>query len=952
MPSNRLLSLMKEKGFGELTEIQRLAIPVVEKGMNCLILAPTGYGKTECALLPIFDFLLKQEEKKGIQALYITPMRSLNRDMMDRIKWWAEKLELSVAVRHGDTPQYERQKQAKKPPQLLITTPETLQAILPSKLLGEALKNVQKVVVDEVHELYPDKRGAQLSIALERLLEKKEGRPFQRIGLSATVGEPEKVAAFLSGDRKCEIVRLPVERAMHLKVESPAASDEDYELGVRLFIDGPAAARLKRLDALIRSHTATLAFVNTRSIAETLGSRLLRLREAEDDRVARRATGPLAEGESELHQIAVHHGSLSREARVKAEEKFKGKELKGLVCTSSLELGIDIGQVDLVVQYSSPRQVQRLVQRVGRSGHSIARTPKGVVIATDEDDIAEAAVIARRASKGLLESEDEQSLALDVLAHQLAGLLLEKDERKVAEVLGVVKRAHPFAGLNAGHVTMVTKQLHSEGLVFFDEKAGLIRKNGRTRDYYYENLSMIPDTRKYFVKSAVTNSNVAMLDEGFVANFVEVGSTIITRGVPWKVLDIGEREVIVEPSEDISAAVPDWVGEEIPVPYEVAQEVGALRRRVAAGEKITAEYRLSEEAATRLSALIKRQSSILVSDDKALLIEQTPDAIIIHSLLGSKGNEALSRMLSQLIHLHTGQSVRAEPDPYRIILQAPGADADSVARLLRETSPDFAETSIKNSIPNSSLFKYKFVHVAKAFGLIAKDADYRSLNMRRIMETLAGSPIHEETARQFIHDYLDIAAVKSLLSSIKRGEVKLHTRRLQEPSPLARLALSKLSAASELIAPIEPASEILKAFKHATLAKTTKLFCTYCNSVHYRKASEISANEKLKCAGCGSPLLAVVDPRDKTFPSLQKKLRASKRNFTASEIKLRKELLRAASLVQACGRRAIAALSVYGVGVETASRILQRLHRNEDLLFVDLLEAQKQFIRTKRYWQA
>jgi len=815
-------------------------------------------------------------------------------------------------------------------------TPETLQAILPAPKMGLHLKNVEHIVIDEVHELFNDKRGAQLVLALERVLEKRESRPFQRIGLSATVGNPEDVAKFLCGDRDCKIIRLPVERAMHLSVESPKPVDEDYELGNRLFIDGAAAARLRRLDGLIRTHKATLAFVNTRSIAETLGSRLLRLRQAEAD----------------LHYIAVHHGSLSKDARVSAEERFRGSELKGLICTSSLELGIDIGQVDLVVQYSSPRQVQRLMQRVGRSGHSIARTPKGIIIATDEDDIIEAAVIARRATKGLLESDEEQALAFDVLAQQIAGLLLEKEERTIAEVLAIAKRAHPFSNLSAEQASRVAAQLNSEGLIFFDEKSGTLKKGSRTRDYYYENLSMIPDRRKYFVKSAVTNSNVAMLDEEFVANFVEVGATIITRGVPWKVLDIGDREIIVEPSQDLTAAVPDWVGEEIPVPYDVAQEVGVLRRRIAAGEIFEGEYHVSAEAADKLIALIKKQSAIFLPDDKNILIEQTPDAVIVHSLLGSKGNEALSRLLSQLAALHLGKSVSTEADPYRIMLQAAGLDAQSVARLLKEASPDYAETAIRKSIPNSNRFKYKFIHVAKSFGLLSKEYDYKAFSLKRIMGTLTDSPIWEETARQFTRDYLDIGAVRGMLEAIQRGEVKLHTRKVASPTPLSQLVLSQLSAASELIAPIEPASEVLKSFERATLVKQAKLFCTYCNTVHYRKESEIGANEKMKCPNCGSPLIAPVDPREKAFMPLQKKLKEGKRNFTADEIKLRNELLRSAGLVQAYGRRAVAALSVYGVGVETASRILQRLHRDEDLLFVDLLEAQKQFIRTKRYWQA
>ena len=937
MLSERLLQLLKEKGFSELTEIQRLAIPAVETGANCLIIAPTGWGKTEAALLPLFDRFAKGEMKKsGIQILYITPMRSLNRDMLSRLEWWADALGISIAVRHGDTTQSERQKQARHPPQMLVTTPETLGAILPAQRIGEALKNVEHVVIDEVHELFGDKRGAQLTIALERLLEKREDRLFQRIGLSATIGNPDEVAAFLCGTgRECRIIRLPVERAMHLRVESPAPKEEDYALAEKLFIDGSAAARLKRVEELIRAHEATLVFVNTRSIAETLGSRLLKL----------------LENEGGVNKVAVHHGSLSKDARVRAEDGFRGNEFKGLICTSSLELGVDIGHVDLVIQYSSPRQVQRLMQRVGRSGHSIARMPKGVVIGTDEDDLFEAAVIARRATNGLLESEEEQSGALDVLAQQIAGMLLEKSERSVGEITSVIKRAHPFAGLGMEHVSAVLKQLHEEGLVFFDEKTGAVKKNGRTRDYYYENLSMIPDERKYFVKSAVTNSNVAMLDEGFVANFVEPGAKIIARGIPWKVLDVGDNEVVVEPCEDITAAVPDWIGEEIPVPFDVAQEVGVLRRRIAAGENVKNEYFLSDEAMEKLAALIKKQAKVLVPDDKNILIEQTPDALVVHSLLGSKGNEAFARLLSQTLALHLGQSVRVEADPYRILIQAQKLEASAVARIIRETSPEYAESVVKKSIPNSNLFKYKFIHVAKAFGLIAKDADYKLLNMRKIMDALSGSPIYNETVRQFIHDYLDMKALRRMLESVKCGEVKLHAKKLSEPSPIASLALSKLSVASELIAPIEPASEILRSFKYATIAKQVKLFCTYCNSVHYRKISDVGENEKLHCPNCGSPMLAPVSPREQAFSSLQNKLKLGKRNFTSEEVKLRKELLRAAGLVQAYGRRALAALSVYGVGVETASRILQRLHRNEDLLFVDLLEAQKQFIRTKRYWQ-
>jgi len=950
MPSERLLGLLKEKGFTELTDIQKLAIPVVESGADCLIIAPTGYGKTECALLPIFDFLLAQKETRGVQALYITPLKALNRDMMERIAWWGEKLGITVSVRHGDTTQNERAKQARKPPQLLITTPETLQAMLPSGTLGKALERVEKVVVDEVHELYAEKRGAQLSLALERLLEKRGGRAYQRIGLSATVGKPEKVGAFLCGDRPCRIIRLPVERAIHLTVESPVPTEKDYKLGGKLGLDGAAAARLRRMDELIRSHEATLAFVNTRSIAETLASRLFLYRQE--------YSGPQdSSGRQDAEKVGVHHGSLARDARLGAEEKFKGRELQGLICTSSLELGMDIGRVDLVIQYSSPRQAQRLVQRVGRSGHSISRIPKGIVLAADEDDTLEAAVVARRSAKGLIEGEDEQAGALDVLAHQVAGMLLEKKEgedveaRTAASILSVVKRAHPFSEIREDDVRAVARQLESEGLINFEEKLGLLKANGRTRFYYYENLSMIPDQRRLFMKSAVTNSNVAMLDEAFVANFVQPGATIISRGVPWKVLDVAENEVIVEPSQDVSAAIPDWVGEEIPVTFETAQEVGVLRRKIAAGDAgVAAEYFLTPEAAHKLSAFVERQKKTLVSDEKDVLVEGLEEAVVVHSLLGTRGNGALARLLSPLASLRALSPVRAESDAYHVVLRGKGVDAAGIALLIRQVSPEYAEKTVLDAVPKSPLFRIKFVQVAKAFGLIARDADYKNVGIGRIIDVLVGSPVYRETARQYVHDYLDLHALKRFVRDVREGRVILHPKRVGAGTPFARAALEKVSAGSELLGRIEPASEILKSFKYGILGKQVKLFCTYCNSVSYRELEKMGEDEKLACPNCGSQMLAPVDPGDEDFPKLQKKLKVGKKNLTPAEKKLRNELLRVAGIIQTYGRRGIAALKVYGVGPDVAARVLRKMHPNEDQMFIDLLEAQKLFIRTKRYW--
>ncbi|MEM3690758.1 MAG: DEAD/DEAH box helicase, partial [Candidatus Micrarchaeia archaeon] len=503
------LKLLVKKKFGELNEIQKLSIPVVLSGANALIIAPTGYGKTECALLPILNNIIKGGE--GILALYITPLRALNRDILERIHWWCDEVGVSCAVRHGDTPQSERLKQSRNPPQLLITTPETLQSILTAKRIGNALKNVRYVVVDEVHELFESKRGAQLSVALERLVEKRGD--FQRVGLSATVSSPEEVANFLTGGRSCKVVKLPVERKMEVRVEFPNPSLEDEELAEKLFLEPHASARLRFLNELIETHTSTLAFVNTRQVAETLTSRLIAFRKLQ------RYSG----------SVGIHHGSLSRDVRKHAERKFKERGIRGLLATSSLELGVDIGSVDLVVQYMSPRQVSRLIQRVGRSGHRIERTPKGVIITGDFDDLCESVAIVKMMEEGKLESPPMHENALDVVAHQLCGLVLEYGVIELPKAYRIITRAYPFRKLNLHELASVAEQLHSEGVLHFD--GSLLKKGGGILEYYFENLSTIPSESKYFVKSAVTNSNISTLDEAFVASYVEPGSVFITKGV-------------------------------------------------------------------------------------------------------------------------------------------------------------------------------------------------------------------------------------------------------------------------------------------------------------------------------------------------------------------------------------------------------------------------------------
>ncbi|MCW4020885.1 MAG: DEAD/DEAH box helicase, partial [Candidatus Bathyarchaeota archaeon] len=370
--------LLEKKEFQSPTEPQQKVIPKILEGKNVLLISPTATGKTEAAMLPILSMLIQMPRREpGIKLLYITPLRALNRDMLERLEWWCNNLDIKLAVRHGDTDTRERTRQSRSPPDILITTPETLQALLFGWVIRRHLQAIRWVVIDEVHEMADNKRGSQLSLALERLrgVTRKD---FQMIGLSATIGTPEKVAQFLVGDnRPVEIVRVPVARLMNLQIVFPKPEPEDFALASSLFTHPEVAARLRVIRKFIEEHNSVLLFTNTRTISEVLASRF----KVWDTNFP----------------VSIHHGSLAKPSRVAAERVLKQGDLQGLICTSSLELGIDVGRIDLVVQYMSPRQVTRLIQRVGRSGHRIGRMAKGIIITMDSDDTLEALVIGRRA---------------------------------------------------------------------------------------------------------------------------------------------------------------------------------------------------------------------------------------------------------------------------------------------------------------------------------------------------------------------------------------------------------------------------------------------------------------------------------------------------------------------------------------------------------------------------
>jgi ATP-dependent Lhr-like helicase len=920
---------LSDQGFKKPTEVQEVAIPSILEGKHLLLIAPTGIGKTEAALLPLFDRWLR-ERPKGISLLYITPLRALNRDLMERLEWWGERLGIRIGVRHGDTSSHHRRRQALSPPDLLITTPETLQAILPGRVMKNHLRNVRWVVIDEIHELAESKRGAQLSLGLERLalLLFRGGRKgdFQRIGLSATIGSPDAVSRFLCPRGPVGVYQIPPLKRMDLSVEKPKPKKEDRALAERLTSRLDAASRLRRIREFIETHRSALLFTNTRQMAEILASRFQVLREGE--------------------RIGIHHSSLSQEVRVSMERDFKAERIKALICTSSLELGIDIGSIDLVIQYNSPRQVTRLLQRVGRSGHAVGRRSVGVVITADADDTLESLVIARRAAAGELEPIRIHEKPYDVLAHQLVGLALDWGRVSREEAFGIVKRSSVYADLDREEFEGILRQMAELRFLWVEGE-----HFGRTRGtlgYYYENLSTIPDERRYPVRNLVTGRRIGVLDEAFVAHSVEPGGFIIFKGSPWRVLSVEDDAISVEPIDEVSGTIPSWVGEEIPVPYGVAQEVGRIRRTARVGDLSPLDPYPAGDY-TKRNALSRvwrqRRKGFPVPDEKTLLVEILEKTVVIHAPFGMRVNQTLGRVFSTLLTARLGASVSLQIDPYRIVLQTPRRIARDEMEELLNLEPEAIEPILQKSLKRTSLFQWKFLNVAKRFGAVSREASYSHLPLKKMVQAYEGSLLYREALREIYHENFDLERTREVFQRLSSGEIALRFLEEKGPTPLAEQGLGTYG---EIVLPPRAERLILKALERRIGERRIELFCLHCASWSdsYRVKN---LPEDLSCGRCGARYLAVLKRRYRETKRLYRRYRERKA-LTEGERREVYRLQTSAHLYLSYGKRAVLALAGRGIGPEGAKRVLQKGGDDGERLYREVLRAERNYTRTKRFW--
>ena len=908
--SPELVSVLAEKGITSPTPPQEDAIPRIMKGENVLVVAPTGIGKTEAAMLPVLDMIFRRKDDvKGFKCIYITPLRALNRDMLRRMEDYGRALGIRVGVRHGDTTQYERARQSEDPPEVLITTPETLQVLFTGKRLAKHLAAVRWVIIDEIHELADTERGAQLSVAMERL--SAVAGNYQRIGLSATVGDAQATAMFLGGrGRRVSIRKHDTYREFEINVESPTPDEADTKLRDKLQGDPEIIAVMKRARQIMESGRSTLFFVNTRETAEWLAARY----HVWDESLS----------------VDVHHGSLSKETRMEMEDRFKRGELRTLICTSSLELGIDVGSTDMVVQYNSPRKVSRMIQRAGRAGHKVGEKIRAKIIATAPDEVAEALVIARRCSSKELEDRAGRPSPLTVVANQLIAMTMSGPIDKDT-AFKMFYGAYPFRTLAKSDMEDVLEQLKSIRMVFDDGEK--FKRSKKGMDYFYNNISMIPDERNYRVRDIGTRAIIGTLDESFVATFQDAQAMFIAKGRTWRVVEMREDEILVEEVRDMGE-VPSWVGSDIPVPFEVAQEVGKMRRI-----RNYEDYPGDNGCTIVLNRFLDEQEARhKMPTDKLVTVDMGDCLTIVNACFGTRVNETLGKIYGALLSARLGESIGVTADPYRIMLELPRfVDWNAVKETIVSVQPGTVEALARRVILNSTFLKWRFAFVAKKFGIIEKAADHRFINFGKLFEIHQGTPAYREAIDKVLWEDLDIPNTEKVVSMIASGEIEVVMQ------TMSHIGLEGITRSKELMQPMRADHAILMALKKRL--EDEVMFATCMNCGNQRRFRVVDAPKRFECDRCGGCMIAVLKEYDRELGALVKK-----QDLTKDEIKARLKMNRCANLINEYGGRAAMVLAARGVGPDTASRILRSMYVDEDGFLRSILTAEVTYAKNKQFW--
>jgi len=794
--------------FAGPTRPQREGWEAIGAGRDTLIVAPTGSGKTLAAFLWGLDHLhrlaLEGRLYDRVYVVYVSPLRALNNDIEKNLRAplagiraaaaeaGVEVPEVRVAVRTSDTLAAARQAMTRRPPHVLITTPESLYILLTSRRFRPALAGVRVVIVDEIHAMMGSKRGAHLAVTLERLqalVEAEGGARPQRIGCSATVSPVEDALAFLTGTtaRAPALVDAGFTRDLDLEVVAPvddflaASSDTIWD------------ATLQQVAELVEAHRTTLVFAQSRRAAE---------------RLARDLNDRLGEG-----RVAAHHGSLSRRARLEAENRLKDGALRALVATSSLELGIDVGAIDLVVQLQSPRNVAAALQRVGRAGHLLSRVSKGRIVVTRGEELLEAAAVVRAIRERALDRVRGPEAPLDVLAQQMVASVAA-ESLDVDVLLDRVRRATPYRGLSRDDFMQVARALAEplprevKGVgprLLWDRVNDRLHARRGSRFLALTSGGTIPDAGLYDVYVAETDLKVGTLDEEFVTESLP-GDVFLLGSHAWKIAKVRADRVLVEDAEGMSPTIPFWKGEHPSRSWELGLGVARLRREAAArvtmpgfDEWAAETCGLDARAAAALRAWLVKAAEVLggVPDEDEIVVESFADEMggrhaMIHSAFGMRVNGAWGMALRLAVRRRFGLVAEASHVDDGILLSfAPGQVPPAPERLVKLVAPEEVDSLLGQALIGSPLFTTRFRHCALRALFIARMWNgtrtppyLQRLKADALMESVGGQaefPVVAETLRECFHDALDVTRLKRLLERLHDGE--LRTRHVDTPVP-------------------------------------------------------------------------------------------------------------------------------------------------------------------------
>jgi ATP-dependent Lhr-like helicase len=793
--------------FDAPTPAQEQGWPAIASGEHTLIQAPTGSGKTLAAFLYGID-RLTPSPGEGLRLLYVSPLKALNYDVERNLRGPLAGLrsELSVAVRTGDTPQKERAAMLRKPPNILITTPESLYLLLTSQG-REMLKSVETLILDEVHAVAGTKRGAHLALSVERL-DRLTDEPVQRVGLSATQRPLEEIGRFVAGGsvagtrwgarpiklvdagRRKELdlqVVVPVEDMRELGATAIPLNQPEIQDGSGITDGvGPASSSIwpsiyPELLRLVQEHRSTIVFVNNRRLAERLA---LRLNELAEKEVAR-----------------AHHGSLAREQRVEVEELLKKGEIPCLVATSSLELGIDMGAVDLVIQVESPKSVARGLQRIGRAGHEFGAVSKGRIFPKFRADLLESAVVAERMLAGEIEETVIPRNPLDVLAQQVVAICAD-EEIEVAELHDLVRGAYPFADLSRVQLENVLDMLSGrypsdefselKPRIVWDRTGGVIRGRDGVRRLAVTNAGTIPDRGLFGVHLVNGGGRVGELDEEMVYE-ARAGQTFLLGASTWRIEEITRDRVLVSPAPGVPGAVPFWKGEGVGRPYELGEQIGKASRELAALSdeqavaRLTERHCLDERAARNLLTFLREQEAATraVPSDRTVVVERFRDEIgdwrvCILTPFGARVHAPWAMAVGARLRDTLGIEAQSIWSDDGIAFHLPDADAPPPTDELL-VDPDELDDLVVQEIGQTALFGSRFRENAGRALLIPRrrpgertplwQQRLKAQSLLQVARRYPAFPIVLETYRECLQDVFDLPALKRLLHGLRSRQI-------------------------------------------------------------------------------------------------------------------------------------------------------------------------------------